>query len=85
MNTIYTETFSETFAESNPYEYKQKYTSKKGKQSSLNKDTYNGSDEASLTKKAKSYKQARNDKRRNWEGGLTSSPNVQAMTTNGQY
>lgn len=53
MNTIYTE----AFAESNPYEYKQKYTSKKGKQS------YNNSNEASFTKKAKSYKQARDAKR----------------------
>lgn len=52
MNNIYTE----AFAESNPYEYKQKYTSKKGKQS------YN-SGEASFTKKAKSYKQARDAKR----------------------
>lgn len=61
MNNIYTE----AFAESNPYEYKQKYTSKKGKQS------YNGN-EASFTKKAKSchnsdYKQARDAKRLNWE------------------
>lgn len=66
MNTFYTETFSEAFAENNPYEYKQKYTSKKGKQS------YNSSDEGS-TKKAKSchnsdYKQARDAKRMNWEG-----------------
>lgn len=63
MNNIYTE----AFAESNPYEYKQKYTSKKGKQSSLNKDTYN-SNETSFTKKAKSYNQARDAKRMNWEG-----------------
>lgn len=71
MNNIYTETFSEAFAESHPYEYKQKYTSKKGKQSSLNKDTY--SNETSFTKKAKSchnsdYKQARDAKRMSWEG-----------------
>lgn len=71
MNNIYTEAFSEAFAESTPYEYKQKYTSKKGKQSSLNKDTYNGN-EASFTKKAKSchnsdYRQARDAKRMNWE------------------
>lgn len=63
MNTFYTDAFSEAFAESNPYEYKQKYTSKKGKQSSLNKDTYNGSNETAFTKKAKSYKQARSMKR----------------------
>lgn len=63
----YTDAFSEAFAESHPYEYKQKYTSKKGKQSSLNKDTYNGSNETSLTKKAKIYKQARDAKRMNWE------------------
>lgn len=68
MNNIYTETFSEVFAECNPYEYKQKYTSKKGKQSSLNKNSYNGSNETSFTKKAKSYKQARDAKRMNWEG-----------------
>lgn len=60
MNNIYTE----AFAESNPYEYKQKYTSKKGKQSYT--------DEAAFTKKAKSchnsdYKQARDVKRMNWE------------------
>lgn len=66
MNNIYTEAFSEVFAESNPYEYKQKYTSKKGKQS------YNGSNETSFTKKVKSchnsdYKQARDAKRMNWE------------------
>ncbi len=61
MNNIYTETFSEAFAESNPYEYKQKYTSKNGKQSYIN------SNETSLTKKAKSYKQARDAKRMNWE------------------
>lgn len=61
MNTFYTEAFSEAFAESNPYEYKQKYTSKKGKQS------YNGN-ETSFTKKAKSYKQARDAKRMCWEG-----------------
>lgn len=66
MNTIYTEAFSEAFAESHPYEYRQKYISKKGKQSSLNKDTY--SDETAFTKKAKSYKQARDAKRMNWEG-----------------
>lgn len=60
MNNIYTEAFSEAFAESNPYEYKQKYTNKKGKQS------YNN--ETSFTKKAKSYKQARDAKRMNWEG-----------------
>jgi hypothetical protein len=66
MNNIYTDSFSEAFAESNPYEYKQKYTSKKGKQSSLNKDTY--TNETSFTKKAKSYKQqARDAKRMNWE------------------
>lgn len=59
MNNIYTEAFSEAFAESNPYEYKQKYTSKKGKQSY--------SDETPFTKKAKSYKQARDAKRMNWE------------------
>lgn len=63
-------TYTDTFFESNPYEYKQKYTSKKGKQSSLNKDTY--TDETSFTKKAKSchssdYKQARNAKRVSWE------------------
>lgn len=62
MNNIYTDVFSEAFAESNPYEYKQKYTSKKGKQS------YNSSNETSFTKKAKSYKQARDAKRMNWEG-----------------
>lgn len=61
MNKIYTDAFSETFAESHPYEYKQKYTSKKGKQSY-------SSNETSFTKKAKSYKQARNAKRMNWEG-----------------
>lgn len=66
MNNIYTDAFSEAFAESNPYEYKQKYTSKKGKQSSLIKDSY--SNETSFTKKAKSYKQARDAKRMNWEG-----------------
>lgn len=60
MNNIYTDAFSEAFAESNPYEYKQKYTSKKGKQSCT--------DETSFTKKAKSYKQARDMKRMNWEG-----------------
>lgn len=60
MNNIYTEAFSETFAESNPYEYKQKYTSKKGKQRDSN--------EIASTKKAKSYKQAREAKRMNWEG-----------------
>lgn len=60
MNNIYTEAFSEAFAESHPYEYKQKYTSKKHKQS------YN-SNEASFTKKAKNYKQARDAKRMNWE------------------
>lgn len=63
MNNIYTEAFSEAFseafAESNPYEYKQKYTSKKGKQRDGN--------ETSLTKKAKSYKQARDAKRMDWE------------------
>lgn len=62
MNNIYTEAFSEN----NPYEYKQKYTSKKGKHS------HNGN-EVSFTKKAKSchnsdYKQARDAKRMNWEG-----------------
>lgn len=61
MKNIYTEAFAET----NPYEYKQKYTSKKGKQRDSN--------EASFTKKAKSchnsdYKQARDAKRMNWEG-----------------
>lgn len=61
MNNIYTEAFSEAFTESNPYEYKQKYTSKKGKHS------YTNSNEASFTKKAKSYKQARDAKRMNWE------------------
>lgn len=61
MNNIYTEAFSEAFAESNPYEYKQKYTSKKGKQRD------NNSSEASFTKKAKSYKQTRDVKRMNWE------------------
>lgn len=66
MNNIHTEAFSGTFAESHPYEYKQKYTSKKGKQS------YNNSNETSFTKKAKSchnsdYKQARDAKRMNWE------------------
>lgn len=65
MNNIYTETFSEAFPESHPYEYKQKYTSKKGKQSGLNKDSY--SNEMSFIKKAKSYKQARDAKRMNWE------------------
>lgn len=55
MNNIYTE----AFAESHPYEHKQKYTSKKGKQSYSN--------ETSFTKKAKSYKQARDAKRMNWE------------------
>lgn len=60
MNNIYTEAFSEAFAESHPYEYKQKYTSKKSKQSYSN--------ETSFTKKAKSYKQARDAKRMNWEG-----------------
>lgn len=60
MNNIYTDAFSEAFAESHPYEYKQKYTSKKGKQ--------RDSSETSLTKKAKSYKQARDAKRMNWEG-----------------
>jgi hypothetical protein len=59
MNNIYTEAFSEAFAESNPYEYKQKYASKKGKQSYT--------DESCFTKKAKSYKQARDAKRMNWE------------------
>lgn len=59
MNNIYTETFSEAFAESNPYGYKQKYTSKKRKQRDSN--------ETSFTKKAKSYKQARDAKRMNWE------------------
>lgn len=58
-------TYTEAFAESNPYEYKQKYTSKRGKQG------YNGS-ETAFTKKAKSchnsdYKQARDAKRMNWE------------------
>lgn len=67
MNNIYTDVFSEVFAENNPYEYKQKYTSKKGKQS------YSNSNETSFTKKAKSchnsdYKQARDAKRMNWEG-----------------
>ena len=64
MNNIYTEAFSEAYTESNPYEYKQKYTSKKGKQS------YNCSNEISFTKKAKSYKQdqVRDAKRMNWEG-----------------
>lgn len=61
MNTAYTDAFSEAFAESNPYEYKQKYTSKKGKQGY-------SSNETSFTKKAKSYKQARDAKRMNWEG-----------------
>lgn len=61
MNNIYTYAFSEAFTENNPYEYKQKYTSKKGKQSYA-------SNETSLTKKAKSYKQARDMKRMNWEG-----------------
>ncbi len=65
MNTIHTEAFSEAFAESHPYEYKQKYTSKKGKHSY-------SSNETSFTKKAKSchnsdYKQARDVKRMNWE------------------
>lgn len=60
MNNIYTEAFSETFAESNPYEYKQKYTSKKGKQ--------RGGNETAFTKKVKSYKQARDAKRMDWEG-----------------
>ena len=46
MNNIYTEAFSEAFAETNPYEYKQKYTSKKGKQSYT-------SSEGSFTKKVK--------------------------------
>lgn len=53
-------TYTEAFAENNPYEYKQKYTSKKGKQRDSN--------EKSFTKKAKSYKQARDAKRMNWEG-----------------
>lgn len=57
MNNIYTETFSEAFAESHPYEYKQKYTSKKSKHS------YNNSNETSFTKKAKSYKHIRSMKR----------------------
>lgn len=61
MNNIYTEAFSEAFAESHPYEYKQKYTSNKGKQS------YNSSNETPFTKKAKSYKQARDAKRMDWE------------------
>lgn len=66
MNNIYTEVFFEAFAESHPYEYKQKYTSKKGKHRSLIKDSY--SNETSFTKKAKSghnsdYKQARKLKR----------------------
>lgn len=65
MNNTYTDAFSAAFAESNPYEYKQKYTSKKGKQGYTN--------ETSFTKKAKSchnsdYKQARDAKRMNWEG-----------------
>lgn len=65
MNNTYTEVFSEAFAENHPYEYKQKYTSKKGKQSYSN--------ETAFTKKAKSchssdYKQARDAKRMNWEG-----------------
>lgn len=59
MNNIYTDTFSE----SHPYEYKQKYTSKKGKQS------YNISNETSFTKKAKSYKQAR-DAKRSWRDDI---------------
>lgn len=66
MNNIYTDAFSEAFTESHPYEHKQKYISKKGKQRSLNKDSY--SNETSFTKKAKSYKQARDAKRMNWEG-----------------
>lgn len=66
MNNFYTDAFSEAFTESNPYEYKQKYTSKKGKQRDSNNET-------SFTKKAKSghysdYKQARDVKRMNWEG-----------------
>lgn len=65
MNNTYTDAFCEAFAESNPYEYKQKYTSKKGKQRILIKDSY--SNETSCTKKAKSYKQTRDAKRMSWE------------------
>lgn len=66
MNNIHTEAFSEASAESNPYEYKQKYTSKKGKQRDSSNEGY-------FTKKVKSghnsdYKQARDAKRMNWEG-----------------
>lgn len=39
MNNIYTAAFSEAFAESNPYEYKQKYTSNKGKQRDSSNET----------------------------------------------